>query len=478
MQETDNNLDINSIKMLKPLRNDKVLKILEECQKKKYEDAAVNIVDKNFLHVVWSIYNNEEFEQKQNKSVTEKFGQTKTIILNNFGYEFLYCLYKLDISCDELGESWKKSITSHSEIRYEDGIIEYEFCQKRKSIHFNFLMWLRDKKYFDRNDLIEIKDDQIKFDDFMKYRFENNNGRYGFDIYDDFKSFILISEYAAVSVISLLNLLNKENRYLDAEELLDLISNKKIFFDNEDFWTSWDCQDGINTKYLKYSLSDYGCSYSTFKNMEDKKNKVTKERTKYWRYVKQKLFGDPKNGNRGLTQIKNLSDDMFEKIIKAIFGYTKKHGNGLTTYGFLDITVDPDLDADADIKSYIDDLKQYKTQFLPKNETEISNNNAGIKHKSKKEIILGILLLLGISGCITAWALDLTITFFIFLAFTICSLVILFWTQIKSCFSKYCPNISNKLCDKNPICTDNNLLKVNDKDEPRSETIDSPLNIS
>ena len=455
MQETDNNLDINSIKMLKPLRNDKVLKILEECQKKKYEDAAVNIVDKNFLHVVWSIYNNEEFEQKQNKSVTEKFGQTKTIILNNFGYEFLYCLYKLDISCDELGESWKKSITSHSEIRYEDGIIEYEFCQKRKSIHFNFLMWLRDKKYFDRNDQgIKSCDGQIKFDDFMKYRFKNNNGRYEFDSYDDFKKFISMSKYAAVSVTSLLNLLNKENRYLGAEELLDLISNKKIFFDNEDFRTNEDFHDGINTDYLKYSLSDCGNIYNTFKNKEDKKNKVTAERKKYWSYVKQKLFGNPENGKRGLTQIKDLSDDMLEKIIKVIFADIKESKNGSMTYGFLDITFDPDLDSKASIEHYINDLK-----------------------RSKKKIILVILLLLGISGCITALVLDLTIMFFIFLAFTICSLVILFWTQIKSCFFECCPNISNELCGKNPICTDNSLLKINDKDKPRSSKTDSPLNI-
>ena len=475
MQKTENNLDIASIKKLEPLSDNEVLKIVSECHAKRRKGKKANIIDKNLLHVVLSIYNNKEFEQKQDKMVSEKFGKAKVTILNELGYEFLYCLYKLDISCDELGESWKKSITNHSEIRYQDGIIEYEFCQSRKSIHFNFLMWLRDKKYFDRNDQ-EIKscDGQIKFDDFIKYRFENDNGRYEFDSYDDFKKFISISEYATVSVTSLLNLLNKENRYLDAEELFNLISNKRIFFDNGDFWSNGDCRYDINTKYLKYRPSDLGTFFATFKNVEDKKNKVTAERKKYWSYVKQKLFGNPENSERGLTQIKNLSDDMLKKIIMAIFGDTKEHRNGLITYGFLDITVDPDLDTDVDIKSYIDDLKQYKTQFLPKNATEIVDDNGQIKRISKKKIILGILLLLGISGCITAWALDLTITFFIFLAFTICSFVILFWTQIKGCFSKCCLNISNEQCDKNPIC--NSLLKVNAEYEPRTEKTDGPLN--
>lgn len=361
MQETENNLDINSIKELKPLSDDEVLKIVSECRDKRKKDGKANIIDKNLLHVVWSIYNNEEFEQKQDKCIEEKFGQTKTIISTHFGYEFLYCLYRLNISCDKLGESWKKSITSHSEIRYQDGIIEYEFCQSGKSIHFNFLMWLHDKKYFDCNDQeIKSRDGQIKFDDFIKYRFEDNNGRDEFDSYDDFKKFISILEYTAVSITSLLNLLNKENRYLDAKELLYLISNKKIFFDNGDSWTNGDCHNGIHTQYLKYGPNDYG-RYHTFEDQKDKKNKVTAERKKYWSYVRQKLFGNPENGERGLKQIKNLSDDMLEKIIKVIFAYTKESKNGSVTYGFLDITVDQDLDSGADIKYYIDDLKQYKT---------------------------------------------------------------------------------------------------------------------
>ncbi len=472
----ENILDMSVIENMKKnktlLTTDKMNQVIERYIAAKKKDPNANIIDEDFLHLVWSICKMHRIYEKG----FDKQYQINYIlsqIRQNFAYEFLLCCYKLSLGPKTLHPSSYLYELCQDSGLHGDGLIKRAFLQGKKPINIKFLYWLEESGYFDKSC------SSITLENFIKKRTEQNIGNYEFDSYDEFNQFIGKKkkeeekekekknekyEGASVYVTELLKVLKKENKFLEPAELERLAKKEfkyaegmqgyfysRICLKNpknltKDDWDGWVEQD---TKYA----NAMGIS-------NDKKIYRRQARKKYWAYVKCIFFGDAKKDIRGLFNTKNLSDEDLRKALEIIL---ERGGKG---YLFLDIDEVADkadiFQGGEDISWFIDDVKELRNQLLSKykvsNTEELHNqflsegnsNDKKVyqKENSTRRIVSGaILLVLGIIGCGVVLGIGLAsklavALLFLFVFMTITGALCLFWKKISGCLNMCCPKIS------------------------------------
>lgn len=190
---------IKEIKESKVLTIDEMEKIIERCNEKKKENPQVNIIDKNFLRLVWSIYRMESLSEES--FVHNKFNGSSKLsdISQNFAYEFLLCCHKLSLGFCGGSSYFCELCTKH-----DYSLIEMVFLQNKKPINVKFLYWLEENGYFSK------LYSGIKLKNFIEQRKDQVIGDYEFDSYDEFNKFINNDKYkgAKVYVTELLKVLS------------------------------------------------------------------------------------------------------------------------------------------------------------------------------------------------------------------------------------------------------------------------------
>ena len=432
----ENVLDMSVIENMKKnktlLTTDKMNQVIAA----KKKDPNANIIDEDFLRLVWSICKMDKIDEKE----FDKQCQINDIlsqIRQNFAYEFLLCCYKLDLSPKSLAgffgidnsASYINELCNDTESK-GNNLIKMAFLTNRKPINIKFLYWLEESGYFDKSC------SSITLENFIKKRTEQNIGNYEFDSYDEFKEFIDNEKYegATVYVTELLKVLKKENKFLEPAEL-ERLAEKKLKYAEEmqGYFYSRICfknpkdltEDDLNgwTKQDAEYVNKIGI---TAPNELDLRRRA---RRKYWEYIKCIFFGDAKKDIRGLFNTKALSDEVIDKILKSILRYSS--GN----YSFLNIegVADKEDIFSSDTSTWLcDDIKKFRDQFLS-------------EENSKYRIISGgILLAIGIIGCGVILGIGLTsklvIALFLFSVTTaVVGIVCLLWGKISSCLSVCTP---------------------------------------
>ncbi|MBQ9491459.1 MAG: hypothetical protein IJU86_01625 [Firmicutes bacterium] len=473
----ENILDMSVIENMKKnkilLTTDKMNQVIERYIAAKKKDPNANIINEDFLHLVWSIC---KMNKIYNKESDDDYILSQ--IRQNFAYEFLLCCYKLDLSIKNLHPSSYLYELCRDSALYGDSLIKIAFLNEKKPINIKFLYWLEESGYFDKSC------SSITLENFIKKRTEQNIGNYEFDSYDEFNQFIGKKkkeeekekekknekyEGASVYVTELLKVLKKENKFLEPAELEELakgeyklstgevqgfqytrICLKKPQDLTEDDIADWLSQDALYVNKMGIS--------------NDKKIYRRQARKKYWAYVKCIFFGDAKKDIRGLFNTKNLSDEDLRKALEIIL---ERGGKG---YLFLDIDEVADkadiFQGGEDISWFIDDVKELRNQLLSKykvsNTEELhnqflseGNSNSMLsdkkvyqKENSTRRIVSGaILLLIGIVGCGVVLGIGLAsklavALLFLFVFMTITGALCLFWKKISGCLSMCCPKIS------------------------------------
>ena len=453
--EIDKSL-MNKIKANKQLLNiGEMDKIIEQCLEANAEDPNANIIDENFLRLVWSICKMNKIYNKESDG-DNRINYILSQIRQNFAYEFLLCCYKLDLSIKNLHPSSYLYELCRDSALYGDSLIKIAFLNEKKPINIKFLYWLEENKYFDKFYCA------IELENFIKKRTEQNIGNYEFDSYDEFNQFIGKKkkeeekekekknekyEGASVYVTELLKVLKKENKFLEPAELERLAKKEykdaegmqgyfysRICFKNPKDLTKDDL-DGWTKQDAEY-VNKTGITAPNELGLR------RHARKKYWEYIKCIFFGNTKKHIRGLFDIKKLNSENLNQILKIILSRSRNDDSG--DYSFLEIqgvADEEDIFSSGTSTRLCDDIKKFRDQCLS-------------EENSKYRIISGgILLAIGIIGCGVILGIGLTsklvIALFLFSVTTaVVGIVCLLWGKISSCLSVCTPFNGSGLSEK------------------------------
>ncbi len=422
---------IKKIKESEQLRVDELKNIIEKHLGAKDEASNANIIDEDFLRLVWS-FNSGYYKNKNKKDVSIAYVLTNKNQLNSLVWqypdEFFRCLYKLDIKFDDLciiaqeairNSDHRKDLSDKYPEQYNithkpwrDSIAGKMFYDSKKTLDAKFFVWLNENGYFVKHDQIvfyrpsghnikAISENLSAIDEFesiCKKRKEQRIGNYKFETFDEFKKFVGFDKddeqyekkyypKVAVSVESLSEILKKENKYLTKDEFIKLVNRENIFFNKLENLTEADIKDmGLGGHIEEWD------DYKGFVNqsgIDIDNGKRRKARKKFWGYMKHILFGNPKKQDtQGLIDARNLNDDDLKNIANClsekfefftgitllydeedVFDKNKNKSNGKYKY-----------------KNYIlDSLKQFKNLFLTCQEFGCEQN-IGIKLKQGKNM--------------------------------------------------------------------------------------------
>lgn len=486
---------ITKIKESKQLSVDEMSTMIGKCLDTKKKDQKANIIDKNFLLLVWS-FNLGYYKEKNEKGIDYN-GLDKNLLSTLFFYcadEFFHCLYLLDIGFEDLDPVVQKQIknddyekklsekfTSQFNITHKpwrNSIAYKMFYDQKKPLDVKFFVWLNENSYFAKpNEIVfyesygghpkAVSFELKSFDEFesiCKKRKEDKIGNYEFETFDEFKKFVGLDESddqykneyyskVRVSVKSLLDVLKNENKFLTSNEFIKLVNRENIFFDKPENLTENDIEGWNNYKEF---VNKSG------KIKEDEKEKRREARKKYWAYIKYILFGNTAQNTRGLLDIKQLSNADLKNIANCLSDKFELF-TGISL--FCDSKDIFNNQSDR-YKSYIvDDLQKFKSSLFPTNiplddrkikiESDITakgmdNKCTSTKNStnSRKRLIAGIIFLfIGIIGCVSVvlslgLASKLAIALFLlFITIAVVGIVCLFWKKISGCLNPCCLKI-------------------------------------
>ena len=333
---------IEKTKESERLSIDKMREIIDRCIKAKRENQKANIIDENFLRLVWSF--SLGYDKEKNGKGIDYNGCGENLLYNLFLYcadEFFHCLYLLDIGFNDLApvvqkqiknddykKEWSDKYSNQYNIIHKpwrESIASKMFYNPEKPLDVGFFVWLKKKCYFaeHQGDITKVRGTSpeivnfgnsvsiYEFKSVCQKRKDERIGNYKFKTFDGFKSFVGLDESndeceneyyskVAVSIKSLSDVLKKENKFLTSDEFIKLVKRKNIFFDKPENLTEDDIE-----------------GWNGYKNFINKSGRMTAEekgkrreaRKKLWKYEKCVLFGDPERNICGLLDIRNLNDD-------------------------------------------------------------------------------------------------------------------------------------------------------------------------
>ncbi len=345
---------IKKIKESEQLSIDKMKNIIDKCFKAKRKDPNANIIDEDFLRLVWS-FNFRYYKAKNKTCSSIDYASVNKNQLNNLVQqhpsEFFHCLYKLDIKFDDLyiiaqeaikNSDYNRELSSRYPNQYNithkpwrNSIADKMFYDSKKTLDVKFFVWLNENGYFAKHDEIvfyqssghhfKASSEKLpaidEFENICKKRKEERIGNYKFETFDEFKKFVGLDkdddqykkEYypnVAVSVKSLSEILKKENKFLTKDEFIKLINRENIFFDKPGNLTEDDIKGWDNYKDFVNKLG---------KMTDEERKKRRESRKKLWEYMEHILFGNPRKQNtQGLTDIRNLDDADLENIADCL----------------------------------------------------------------------------------------------------------------------------------------------------------------